>query len=141
MECEMDEKPKLRPVEIFPLRSERGTLIGIRDATGLSDRVITASPGVVKILQMLDGEHNLLDMQAVLTRETGALVYSDEIKKVLALLDEALLLEGERFETYRRRIEEEFAGARVRRATSAGTSYPEDPEKLPESAFVVGAVH
>jgi len=126
----MDEKPKLRPVEVFPVPTKQGRLIGIRDATGLSDRIISASPGVVRILQMLDGEHNLLDIQAVLTRESGQLVYSDEIKKVLELLDEALLLEGERFDTWRARIEKEFADSPVRKATSAGTGYPEDAKKL-----------
>jgi len=128
----MDENPKLRPVEVFPVKSGANPLVCIRDATGLSDRMITASAGVVPVLEMLDGEHSLLDIQTALTRQRGALVMSDEVRKVLEVLDEALLLEGERFEAYRRRLEQEFAAASVRRAASAGGGYPNDAGELRE---------
>ena len=126
----MDDKPRLRPVEVFPVEEGRGAMVCIRDATGLSDRVVTASVAVVPVLRMLDGTHNLLDIQAALTRERGEIVFSDDIRQMLDVLDEALLLEGDRFEGHCRRLREDFADAPVRRATSAGGSYPAEAEAL-----------
>ncbi|HUU43514.1 MAG TPA: AmmeMemoRadiSam system protein B, partial [Planctomycetota bacterium] len=126
----MDDKPKLRPVEVFPVREGRRTMVCIRDATGLSDRVVTASAEIVGVLQLLDGTHTVLDIQASLTRRQGVLVMSDDVRKMLEVLDEAFLLEGERFAEYHRRLHEEFASAPVRRAASAGTGYPGDADEL-----------
>jgi len=134
----MDDKPKLRPVEVFPVKSDRGDILCIRDATGLSDRVVTASPRALRVLQVLDGKHNLLDIQAALVRATGEIVFSDEIHKVLDVLDQALLLEGERFETWRAQRIESFARSRVRKPVSAGHGYPSDPKEL--RAFLDGVL-
>ena len=128
----MDEKPKLRPVEAFPIRGERGTLVCLRDPSGMSDRVVTASPHVIPVLQMLDGRHNVLDIQAQLTRQTGTLVQSEPIRKILSVLEEALLLEGERFEAHKAQVVGEFARSGVRKAASAGHSYPDDAKELGE---------
>jgi hypothetical protein len=129
---DMDEKPKLRPVEVFPIQGERGTMVCLRDASGFTDRVVTASPRVIPVLQLLDGRHSILDIQADLTRRTGEIVYSDDIRRILSVLDEALLLEGERFEAHKAQVLAEFARATVRKSASAGHSYPDDAGKLGE---------
>lgn len=134
----MDDKPRLRPVEVFPVKTDRGDILCIRDSTGLSDRVVTASPRALRILQVLDGKHNLLDIQAALARSSGDIVFSDEIRKVLDVLDQALLLEGERFETWRTQMVESFSRSPVRKPASAGHAYPSDPKKL--RAFLDGVL-
>jgi hypothetical protein len=134
----MDDKPRLRPVEVFPVKSRRGDILCIRDATGLSDRVVTASPRALRILQVLDGKHNLLDIQAVLARSSGDIVFSDDIRKVLDVLDKALLLEGERFETWHAQLVESFSRSPVRKPASAGHAYPADPKEL--RAFLDGVL-
>jgi len=126
----MDDKPKLRSVEVFPVKHGRETLVCIRDATGLSDRVITGSMGIVHVLELLDGEHTILDIQAELTRRQGSVVMSDNVRRMLEVLDEAFLLEGERFAAYHHRLHEEFADAPVRKATSAGNGYPDTADEL-----------
>ena len=126
----MEEKPKLRPVEVFPIRTDRGTMVCLRDVSGMSDRVVTASPQVVAVLQYFDGRHTVLDIQTDITRRTGSIVQSGDIKRIIAVLDEALMLENGRFEAHRARVTKEFAESPVRPAASAGHSYPDDANEL-----------
>lgn len=128
----MDDKPTLRPIEVFPMRTEQGVMVCLRDPSGLSDRVVTASPHIIPVLQLLDGTHSLLDMQTALTRATGSLVQSEDLQRIIDTLDEALLLDNERFRAHREQVMREFAGSPVRHATSAGHSYPDDPAELRE---------
>jgi hypothetical protein len=126
----MDDKPRLRPIELLPLSTEKGTVVCLRDVRGISDRVVTVSPGALYVLQMLDGQHTVLDIQADLTRRSGQLVSGDDIRRMIGVLDEALLMEGERFETFSRRLRDEFAAAPVRSPRSAGHAYPADAKEL-----------
>jgi len=125
----MDDKPKLRPVEVFPLEGREGQVC-VRDATGVTEHVVTGATGILRLLRLLDGEHNLLDIQAQLTRETGELVMSDDVKRMLDVLDDALLLDNEHFASYRRERVDAFTKSPVRKASSAGGSYPDDPDEL-----------
>jgi MEMO1 family protein len=126
----MNDKPTLRPVEVFPVETDRGTMICLRDPSGMSDRVVTASVHALAVLQLLDGKHSLRDIQADLSRRTGAIAQSDQLRGFIDVLDEALLLESERFEAHRTQTLKEFAESPVRRAASAGHSYPEDAAEL-----------
>jgi AmmeMemoRadiSam system protein B len=89
---------------------------------------LSVSPAMLPILQLLDGEHSILDLQTALTRATGSLAQREQVEEILAKLDEALLLDSEHYRRERARVEGEFRAAPVREATHAGAAYPEEAE-------------
>jgi AmmeMemoRadiSam system protein B len=125
-----DFKPKLRNVDPINLAIEGRPVIGLKDPLQLREEVVCIHREAVPLVAMFDGRHSLLDVQAELTRRSGRLVFLEDIKSVVEKLDEAFLLEGDRF---RRAFENKVAEYRnmpFRPASHAGTSYSADPETL-----------
>jgi AmmeMemoRadiSam system protein B len=63
-------------------------------------------------------------------RRFGTFLYKEKLEEIINQLDEALFLEGDRFQEAWRQKEESFKKASFRDALFAGKSYEEDPEKL-----------
>jgi AmmeMemoRadiSam system protein B len=82
------------------------------------------------VVALLDGEHSLLDIQAELTARSGRLVYSDDIRAIVQRLDEAYLLETDRFHDAFRRKVVEYRKKPHRESSHAGISYNDDPDAL-----------
>lgn len=129
MSTEM-EYPKLREIEAFPVAGRGQSMIGLRDAARLTDKVVMVPQNVFFLLSLFDGKHSLREIQVAYTRRYGDLLFTDKLKEIIGQLDENLLLESERFEKFRQQLEEEFKASKVRRATHAGTAYENDPERL-----------
>ncbi|MEK7230214.1 MAG: hypothetical protein AAB154_09220, partial [Candidatus Binatota bacterium] len=92
----MNDHPRLRPVEIFPVQQEGRTLVCLRDPQHLADTVVV-SPPVYFILAHFDGKHSLVDIQEAYARQVGQLLLSEEIKKIIDLLDHHYFLHTDRF--------------------------------------------
>jgi MEMO1 family protein len=125
-----DYRPKLRNVDVINLAIEGRPVIGLKDPLQLREEMVCIHREAVPLVAMFDGRHSLLDVQAELTRRSGRLVFLEDIKNVVEKLDEAFLLEGDRF---RRAFENKVAEYRnmpFRPASHAGTSYSADPEAL-----------
>jgi AmmeMemoRadiSam system protein B len=63
-------------------------------------------------------------------RRFGAFLYKEKLEEIIGQLDEALFLEGDRFQEALKQKEESFKKTSFREALFAGKSYEEDPEKL-----------
>ncbi len=126
----MEDKPKLRPVEAVPLKAEGEQLIYLRDPSGLSHNTVALSPRAFFLAALCDGEHTLREIQAAYVRRFGDLIYLERIEELLRQLDEALLLEGERIESHRRKVLEEYTASPVRKPIHAGGAYPDSPDAL-----------
>jgi AmmeMemoRadiSam system protein B len=125
-----DEMPKLRNVDPVPVLVNGRQAIGLRDPLGLSDRMLCVGREALPVLALMDGRRSMLDIQALLTQQRGMLVFSDEIKEIVERLDDAYLLESDRFrEAYRRKVVE-YRERPFREASHAGMSYSADPEDL-----------
>ena len=122
--------PKLRPVQTFPIQHQGQTLIGVRDATGLTEQVAVVPEPVLFMMQLMDGEHSVLDIQAACTRRFGQLIASEKIQQVIDQLDEALILESERFRLHYENLVQEFRNLPTRPSSHSGNGYPEDPGEL-----------
>ena len=105
-------------------------MIALRDASGLSQQVVTVPPNTYFLLSLLDGTHSLRDLQLAYLRQFGELLMTPQLQALVNQLDEALLLEGGRFEQAHAQAEQEFRDEPVRRATHAGQAYPEGREEL-----------
>jgi AmmeMemoRadiSam system protein B len=118
------ERPRLRPVEIFPLRDGTHELLGLRDPQGLTDRVVAVSAGAGVVLQCLDGKHTVAQIQKRVKQATGQLVAAEVIEKFIRELDEALFLESPRLAAHLAAELASYRQAAQRPAAHAGQSYP-----------------
>jgi len=110
-------RPKLRPVEAFPVEHDGRRMIGLRDPTGLAEGVVTLSPPAFFVVSRFDGKHSIVDIQADFARAFGELLMSEKIRELVAQLDAVHLLEGPRFEAYYRALAEQYRRSAVRRSS------------------------
>ncbi len=126
----MDERPKLRAVDIVPVQVEGRPHFLLRDPLGLTDQVLVVSATAGVMLSLLDGTRTLREIQADLMRLTGELVFSDRLAELVKRLDEALLLENERFREALRAAIAAYRQSPYRPPALAGQSYPKDASAL-----------
>jgi AmmeMemoRadiSam system protein B len=124
------EYPKLRSIDVFPCESSGQKLIGLRDPSRLDEKVILVSYPVFFVMSLFDGRHSLLDIKTEYMRKFGEMLYAERLEEIINYLDDHYLLENERFESYRRKLEEEFRTTPLRKAVFAGTGYDADPQML-----------
>ncbi|MBN1419259.1 MAG: AmmeMemoRadiSam system protein B [Planctomycetes bacterium] len=124
------EKPKIRPVSTMPVEVDGTAMIRLEDPRGIG-RPVAVSPAALELIaHFFDGEHTVVDMQAEIVRATGAIVPSRTLQDLIDALDEALLLESERFQGHYREALELYRNAANRPAAHAGQAYPDDREEL-----------
>lgn len=123
-------RPRLRHVEAFPIETERGRLIALRDPAGYTDAVLAVPRPLLDMVSLFDGDHSIGDIQEILTRRQGRLVLAEEIGTVLEALDQGGFLDTERFAERRRAVECAFRDAPARAATHAGGAYAGEPAAL-----------
>jgi AmmeMemoRadiSam system protein B len=122
--------PRLRSVNVFPVRSSGQTLVCLQDPQNISEHALFLSPVVYFIVSLFDGQHSILDIQAEYMRKFKEFLYTEKIQVIIDQLDEAFFLEGERYQEAFRRREEDFRRSSFREAAFAGKSYEADPGKL-----------
>jgi len=122
--------PKLRNVEPVPVMVQGRQVIGLRDPLQLSEGMVCVQREVLSVLALLDGKHSLRDIQAHLTRQSGELVFLDNIRAILDKLDESLLLDGARFRKAFQRKVEDYRKQPFRQSSHAGLSYSANTEDL-----------
>jgi hypothetical protein len=128
--ADRNDKPKLRHVEPVQIVHEGRQLVGLKDPLRLSDQMLCFSMDTLPLLAMLDGSHSLLDIQTSLSKQSGRIVFFDEIKEIVDRLDDAALLEGERFQAAFGRLVQEYRKQQYRPSSHAGMSYSADPNAL-----------
>lgn len=122
--------PKLRPIEAFPVNLGGREVVCLRDPTRLTDGAVFVPRETLFILAHFDGQHSILDIQEVYTRQSGELLFSETIRALIAQLDEHLLLDNERFQAYKRQVIAEFRKSPLRPAAHAGEAYEADAIQL-----------
>ena len=121
----MDDYPRMRPVEAFPIQQEGKTLVCLRDPQHFAN-TLAISPVVYFILSHFDGKHSLVDIQEAYSRQVGDLLLGEELRQMIDLLDHHYFLYSERFREHQEKIIEEFRRMPARPAAHAGTVYKED---------------
>jgi AmmeMemoRadiSam system protein B len=124
------DKPRLRPLEAFPLETEDGRVLALRDPSGLSDAIALLPPGAAAVVQLFDGRRDRKDVQLEFLRRHGQMLPSDVLESLISRLDESLLLDSPRFRVHVAEVTAAFRGAAVRPAAHAGRSYPGEPAEL-----------
>jgi len=125
------EYPRLRRnIDAFPLEVSGQKVIGLRDPTDLSDKIVVVSYNNFFIISLFDGAHSLLDIKSEYMRKYGGMLLTEQLEDIVKQLDEHYLLESERYENYRLQLEEEFRKADLRTAVFAGKGYEADPPMM-----------
>ncbi len=123
--------PKLRNgLEALPIEHSGQKMFVLRDRIGYAPDSLVFSPAVVSILANMNGGNSVRDLQAGFMRQTGQLLYIEELHNLVKTLDEHLFLDNDRFRSFAAKETAAFLHSPVRKMRHAGQSYPGDPEKL-----------
>lgn len=125
----MIDRPRLRPIEAFPVQQDGKTLIYLKDPLHLAP-AIGISPLGYFIVSHFDGRHSFVDIQEAYCRQFGTLLVSDDLKSFVEMLDQHYYLHSERFLNHQRTVVEEFRRFPTRAPAHAGAVYQENPDEL-----------
>ncbi len=106
------------------------SLVCLQDPHHISEKTLFLPPALSFLVSLFDGNHSILDIQAEYMRRFGDFLFKDKIEEIVRQLEEALFLEGEKFEKALREKAEAFKQATFREAIFAGKSYESVPERL-----------
>lgn len=124
------DRPRLRPLEAFPFERNGQKLLGLRDPSRLTDAVATLPPVAVAIVQLCDGESTRDEICVEFHRRYGTPLQREALDRLLDQLDQAFLLDSERFRAHSASVFGAFAQSPTRKAHLAGESYPAEPAML-----------
>lgn len=125
----MDDKPKLRPVEAFPVEQDGKTLVYLKDPLNFAAPLGLSPPGYF-VLSHFDGRHSYVDIQAAYAKQFGSLLASDDLANFVAMLDQRFYLESERFRNHRAGVISEFRRMPTRVPAHVGGVYKADAAEL-----------
>ncbi|HWB77611.1 MAG TPA: AmmeMemoRadiSam system protein B [Nannocystaceae bacterium] len=123
------DRPRLRNVERIPLSRGGEQLVVLRDPMGIAES-LAIDADLVAILDAIDGKRNPAQIRQSLLMTKSLDVPLPDLVALLADLDEAGLLEGERFKARWSDIHDAFFDADERAPQLAGVLYAEDPAAL-----------
>jgi AmmeMemoRadiSam system protein B len=134
--------PKLRPIQIIPMMHQGQRALMLRDPLRLTDRVMVVPQELGPVLALMDGTRTLNEVRASLMVRTGIRVTNGELAHIAEQLDEALLLQNERFLEACDAALTRYHQRPFRHPSSAGASYPSDSDELLAmlDAYLDGAV-
>lgn len=124
------DRPKLRPVDAFPVDQNGQRFLALRDTAGFTSSVLLLPMPAVGIVRLFDGRHSIGEIQADVVRRTGEIVFTEKIEQMIGALDEHGFLDSPAFARRRAQIEQAFHDSPVRPASHAGGAYAADPGEL-----------
>ncbi len=127
-------KPILRHVDAIPGVINNQRVLFLRDPVGFVDEMISIPLEAAFLLSLMDGEHDLRDLQVEASRRFGQLVPYEEIEKFVQLLDDKGYLWSPKFEKLKEKAYQEWFSLPVRPMSFADQSYPSHPEQA--KAFI-----
>jgi AmmeMemoRadiSam system protein B len=126
----MSLRPKLRDLEVNVVNEAGQQGILLRDPLMLSERAIFLPMALAPLLELCDGTRDEAGLRASLAVRAGVQIGPTTLEQILAQLDEALLLDNDRFADAYASALSDFRAAAYRRPVLAGRGYPSHPEEL-----------
>lgn len=125
----MNDKPRLRPIEAFPVEQAGKTSIYLKDPLNFATP-LAISPVGYFVMAHFDGQHSFTDIQEAYSKQFGSLLLSDDLRSFIAMLDRHYYLDSERFRGHRDAVILEFRRQPTRPAAHVGGVYKADPAEL-----------
>lgn len=114
------DRPKLRPVRPQRIQHQGQPFVALEDPLGVvPSPVVLGQDGFHWVVQHFNGRNSLQDIQAHVLRNTGQLISTADLERLVQQLDQAMILEGPTFEAFL----ETYRTERTRPAAHAGRSY------------------
>jgi len=125
--------PRIRPLEAFPVKTEEGVMVALRDPEGICDDVVMLSPQAFFIATMMNGRNDVSEIRIGFARQFGGTVPPvEQIMELVEQLDKRSLLDTPSFRIARADVRRRFDEQFTREASHAGAAYPDKPEELSE---------
>src|SRR6478672_4847397 len=125
------DRPRLRPLEAYPIDANGQKLLVLRDPSGVAPREVPLRPEAVAIMQLCDGESTRDEIVAEFKRRYPRIpLERAQLDQLLGDLDDRLLLDSDRFRQHSAELFADFARSPTRAAHLAGKSYPADAGEL-----------
>ena len=121
MEHGSDHRPRLRPVEAFPIADGEHRAFAVRDTGGISDVILSLSPPALLVLSLLDGTNTLDDVRRIFAESYGQALADETLRSMIRHLDEAWFLEGPSLEARYKSLTEEYRRKGVRPMPNAAS--------------------
>ena len=125
----MNDKPRVRPVEAFPVQQDGKTSVYLKDPLNFATP-LGISPAGYFVLAHFDGQHSFTDIQEAYCKQFGSLLMSDDLKSFVDMLDQHYYLDSERFRDHKNAVVLEFRSQTTRAPAHVGGVYKADPEEL-----------
>ncbi len=124
--------PPLRPdLEPVAKHDRRGrTFVRLEDPLRLSDQIVLLPPPLFFVAAQLDGRKTVAEIQTLYYRRFSGRLPDDQLAMLLKTLDEAFLLDNDRFLKKRQAALERYRRLAARPPFFAGSSYAQDPQAL-----------
>jgi AmmeMemoRadiSam system protein B len=124
------EYPKLRFVDSFPVEHEGSKYICLRDPQNTNGNILLVPPQALYIISHFTGKNSVLDIQTSIMKQYGNLIYKEQITELVKQLDDALLLDSDKYRNHQKQLEEDFKISSIRQPSHTGISYPSDSNEL-----------
>jgi hypothetical protein len=122
-------KPKLREVEAHPIVHQGQPMVMLRDPCRLSDTTLAVPRPLAPLLALMDGTRDERALEAALLIRTGVRLAPGLLSRLLSDLDEAFMLDNERFAAALEDALRVYRQAPFRPLTLDGASFPADPDQ------------
>ncbi len=123
--------PKLRqPIEIHPYAQGDRPGVLLRDPLALTKLTIFVPQQLAPLVTLCDGTRDIPTLRTALMLRNGFFAGDNMVQELLGQLDQALMLENERYAGAQARVRDEFRAAPCRPATTMGGSYPSEAGEL-----------
>ena len=126
----LELRPKLRALDIKRVQQGEREYLHLRDPMSLSGEELLAPVQLILLLALSDGQRDLGSIRTAAMMLHGLSISQEQVDAFFGRLDDAILLEGPRFEEARARVLETYRGLPYRTPALAGPSYPADPIAL-----------
>ena len=125
----MDDKPRVRAIEAFPVQQDGKTLIYLKDPLNFATP-LGISPVGYFLLAHFDGRHSYSDLREVFEQRFRAPLARAEFDQFVEMLDQHYYLKSARFEQYQQSVIAEFRARPSRAPAHVGGGYKNDPAAL-----------
>ena len=126
----MSVNPKIRAVQPNLIEHEGAPYVLLRDPLGILEGTMLMPQPLAPLLALCDGTRDIASLQIALELYSGVRLSRENLEQVIAQLDEALLLDNERFARAREVSLDEFRAVECREPALSGGGYPSEPGKL-----------
>lgn len=122
--------PRLIAVDAFPVEEEGKKMYCIRDPQNSDTNPLIVSELALYIMTFFDGSNTVDSIITLIKDKYGREIAKSEFNSLLQMLDDALLLENEKYINHHKEVESRFCSSETREAYLSNLSYPGSKDKL-----------